>query len=152
MGHEHWLRMALIEAGRAADQGEVPVGAVIVSQGQIIGRGSNQVEQLHDPTAHAEILALGAGSSALKSWRLTDATLYVTLEPCTMCVGAILLSRLGRLVFGAADPRAGAVVSRARLLEGNPYGHTMEVMGGILALECRTLLQEFFARQRSQES
>ncbi len=149
MAHEHWMRLALLEAQGAADRGEVPVGAVMVRDGQVIGRGANKVEQLKDPTAHAEILTLGAGAGTLANWRLTEATLYVTLEPCTMCTGAILLARLGKLVFGAVDPRAGAVVSGARLLEGNPYGHQMEVMGGVLGQECGSMLKEFFADRRN---
>lgn len=146
--HERWLGEALREAELAAAADEVPVGAVVVRDGQILGRGHNQVERLQDATAHAEILALGAASQATGQWRLDGATLYVTLEPCTMCTGAILLARVGRLVYGAADPRAGAVASTARLLEGNPYGHRMEVLGGIAAAECGGLLQEFFRSRR----
>ncbi len=119
-GHERWMAEALKEARAAAARGEVPVGAVVVRDGCVVGRGRNQVEQLQDPTAHAEILAIGAAAAAGESWRLDDATLYVTLEPCTMCCGAILLARVGRLVYGAPDPRAGAVVSTARLLDGQP--------------------------------
>lgn len=150
--HERWMQVALGEAVGAADRGEVPVGAVVVADGRVIGRGSNQVEQLHDPTAHAEILALGAAATTLGDWRLSRATLYVTLEPCTMCAGALLLSRLGGLVFGAADPRAGAVVSCARLLEGNPYGHRIDVTGGVLAPVCSELLQKFFTQRRESGS
>ncbi len=146
--HLNWMRVALTEARLAGEQGEVPVGAVVVRDGRIIGRGRNQVEGLGDPTAHAEILALGAAAGARSDWRLNDAALYVTLEPCTMCAGAILLARLGCLIFGASDPRAGAVVSRARLLDGNPYGHGVKVTGGILAPECGDLLRDFFARKR----
>ncbi len=147
-GHERWLREALKEARLAADKDEVPVGAVVVRGDRIIGRGHNQVESLRDPTAHAEVLALGAAGAEGESWRLEDATLYVTLEPCTMCSGAMLLSRVGRVVFGASDPRAGAVVSTARLLDGNPYKLRIEVVGGILAAECGALLSDFFARRR----
>ncbi|MDY0108676.1 MAG: tRNA adenosine(34) deaminase TadA [Candidatus Krumholzibacteria bacterium] len=146
--HEHWLREALREAELAAAAGEVPVGAVVVREGQILGRGRNQVEQLQDATAHAEILALGAASDRAQSWRLDGATLYVTLEPCTMCAGALLLARIQTLVFGAVDPRAGAVVSCARLLQGNPYRQAVEVVGGILAPQCAALLQSFFQRRR----
>lgn len=136
------------EAKLAADKGEVPVGAVVVLDGRVIGRGHNLVESLMDPTAHAEILAIGAAGGQGDSWRLDNATLYVTLEPCTMCSGAILLSRIGRVVFGAADPRAGAVASTARLLEGNPYKHGVEIVGGILAEECGALLKDFFRSKR----
>lgn len=145
---ERWMAEALKEARAAAARGEVPVGAVVVRDGAPAGRGGNQVEQLQDPTAHAEILAIGAAAGAGESWRLDDATLYVTLEPCTMCCGALLLARVGRLVYGAPDPRAGAVASTARLLEGNPYRHGLEVVGGILAEPCAALLQEFFRARR----
>lgn len=146
--HERFMGEALAEARLAADKGEVPVGAVVVRDGLIIGRGHNQVESLRDPTAHAEILAIGAAAGQGESWRLDDATLYVTLEPCTMCSGALLLARVGRLVFGAADPRAGAVASTARALDGNPYRHPVEVIGGILAPECGALLTDFFRERR----
>ena len=145
---EYWMNLALAEARRAADQGEVPVGAVVVRQNKIIGRGHNQVEGLQDPTAHAEVLALGAAAGSAASWRLDETTLYATLEPCTMCCGAILLARVPRLVFGAADPRAGAVVSVARLLAGNPYRHKVLVLGGVAAPECGHLLQDFFRERR----
>ncbi len=146
--HERWLREAIHEAELAADKGEVPVGAVVVRGDRIIGRGHNQVELLRDPTAHAEILAIGAAGSQGESWRLEDCTLYVTLEPCTMCSGAMLLARIGRVVFGAADPRAGAIASTGRLLTGNPYNHGVEIVGGILAEECSALLKEFFQKKR----
>ncbi len=146
--HERWMREALDEARQASEQGEVPVGAVVVRDGRIIGRGHNQVERLQDPTAHAEVLAIGAAAGSGESWRLDDSTLYVTLEPCTMCSGAVLLARVGRVVFGAADPRAGVVASKGRLLEGNPYNHPVEIVGGILAEECGGLLTEFFREKR----
>ncbi|MGD9549026.1 MAG: tRNA adenosine(34) deaminase TadA [Candidatus Krumholzibacteriia bacterium] len=146
--HERWMEVALREARLAAEAGEVPVGAVVVRDGAVVGRGRNQVEALHDPTAHAEIIALGAAAGDGGDWRLSEATLYVTLEPCTMCAGAILLARLGRLVFGASDPRAGAVISTARVLDGNPYGHRMEVVGGVLAGSCGRILQDFFRDRR----
>lgn len=167
---ERWMHEALRLAREAAARGEVPVGAVIVRDGLVLARGHNQVEALRDATAHAEILAIGAAGGAgdgpcagrepdadddgagdparAGDWRLHDATLYVTLEPCTMCCGAILLARVGRLVFGAADPRAGAVVSTARLLEGNPYRHRVDVVGGILAGPCGELLRGFFRDRR----
>jgi len=146
--HERWMREALGEARQAAEMGEVPVGAVVVRDGRILGRGHNQVERLKDPTAHAEVLAIGAAAGQGESWRLDDSTLYVTLEPCTMCSGALLLARVGRVVFGAADPRAGVVASKGRLLAGNPYNHPVEIVGGILADECGGLLTEFFREKR----
>ena len=147
-GHERWMREALREAEAAAAAGEVPVGALVVREGQLLGRGHNQVERLHDATAHAEILALGAASERLGEWRLAGATLYVTLEPCLMCSGALLLGRVERLVYGAPDPRAGAVVSTARTLQGNPYRHPVEVVGGVLADECGAVLQRFLRTRR----
>jgi tRNA(adenine34) deaminase len=138
------------EAAAAAEAGDVPVGAVVVCDGQVLGRGHNQVEALHDATAHAEILAIGAAAGALGDWRLEATTLYVTLEPCTMCCGAILLSRIPTVVFGAHDPRAGAVVSTARLLQGHPYRHAIEVVGGIAAEASSTLLSEFFRERRNR--
>ena len=146
--HERWIREAIKEAKLAGEKGEVPVGAVVVREGRIIGRGHNLVESLSDPTAHAEVLAIGAAGGQGESWRLDGSTLYVTLEPCTMCSGAILLSRVSQVVFGAADPRAGAVASTARLLEGNPYNHGVEIVGGILAEECSALLKDFFRKKR----
>ena len=146
--HERWMAEAVKEARQAGERGEVPVGAVVMHEDRIIGRGHNQVEALQDPTAHAEILAIGAAADALGSWRLAAATLYVTLEPCTMCCGALLLARTGRLVFGAVDPRAGAVVSTARLLDGNPYHHRMEVVAGIASDACSELLRTFFRERR----
>ena len=146
--HERWLGEALREAAAAAAEGEVPVGAVVVRDGSILGRGRNQVETLRDPTAHAEILALGAAAGTLGDWRLDGCTLYVTLEPCTMCCGALLLARIGRLVYGASDPRAGAVVSTARLLVGNPYRLNVEVLGGVAAAEAAEQLRDFFRRRR----
>jgi len=150
--HEHWMREALVQARQAAAAGEVPVGAVVVRGGEVIGRGHNRVEHLHDATAHAEILALGAASEHLEQWRLDGAVLYVTLEPCTMCTGAIMLARVSELVYGAPDPRAGAVASRARLLQGNPYRHQVEVVGGVLGQECGDLLRSFFQQRRESDS
>ena len=146
--HERFMREALAEARLAADKDEVPVGAVVVREGRIIGRGHNQVESLQDPTAHAEILAIGAAAGQGQSWRLDEATLYVTLEPCTMCSGAIMLARVGQVVFGAVDPRAGAVESTARVMAGNPYRLQVQVTGGILAPECGAVLSEFFGKRR----
>jgi tRNA(adenine34) deaminase len=147
---EEGMRAALREARAADEDDEVPIGCVIVHDGMIIGRGHNQVESLHDATAHAEILAIGAASDALQSWRLTDCTLYVTLEPCAMCAGAMILARLGRLVYGAADPKAGACGSVLDVIHEPRLNHRVEVAFGPLADECGVLLKKFFERKRRQ--
>jgi len=150
--HERWMRSALDEARLAAEAGDVPVGAVIVRDGVPVGRGRNQVEVQKDPTAHAEILAIGAATATIGDWRLDDCTLYTTLEPCTMCAGAILLARPRCIVWGAPDPRAGALVSTAGLLGANPYNLEFEQVGGILEAECAELLRNFFRRLRGAGS
>ena len=143
------MRAALREAHASAGRDEVPVGCVIVHDGLVIGRGHNQVETLEDATAHAEIVAIGAASSALGSWRLSDCTLYVTLEPCAMCAGAIVLARLGRLVYGASDPKAGACGSVLDVIHERRLNHRVDVTTGVLADECGELLRRFFARKRA---
>lgn len=145
---ERFLEAALAEARAAEDDGEVPIGAVVVFRGRIIGRGRNRVEATQDPTAHAEIIAIGAASQALKSWRLDDATLYVTLEPCHMCAGAAVQARLTRLVYGARDPKAGACGSLAMVPQDLRLNHRVEVVPGVLAEECGTLLAQFFKKRR----
>ncbi len=145
---EAGMRAALRDAAASAKADEVPVGCVIVHDGQIIGRGHNQTESLQDATAHAEILAIGAASNALGSWRLLDCTLYVTLEPCAMCAGAIVLARIGRLVYGAADPKAGACGSVLDVIHEPRLNHRVEVTSGVLADECGQRLKEFFAAKR----
>jgi tRNA(adenine34) deaminase len=142
------MRAALREARAAAADDEVPVGCVIVHDGTIVGRGRNQVETLRDATAHAEIVAIGAASNALQSWRLHECTLYVTLEPCAMCAGAIVLARLGRLVYGALDPKAGACGSVLDVIHEPRLNHRVEIASGVLAGECGELLREFFAAKR----
>jgi tRNA(adenine34) deaminase len=146
---ESGIRLALREAGESLRKDEVPVGCVIVHEGSVIGRGHNQVESLQDATAHAEILAIGAASNALGSWRLNECTLYVTLEPCAMCAGAIVLARLGRVVYGAADPKAGGCGSVLDVLGERRLNHRAELAGGVLADECGELLREFFRRKRT---
>ena len=142
------MRVALAEAKKALDEGEVPIGCVIVHQGAVIGRGHNQVERLNDATAHAEIVAIGAASQALVDWRLSECTLYATLEPCTMCAGAIVLSRVGRVVYGAHDPKAGACGSVLNVLDEPRLNHTPAITSGVLAEEAGALLSEFFELQR----
>ena len=142
------MRLALAEARQALEADEVPVGAVAVADGRLIGRAHNQRELLRDPTAHAEMLALTQAAEALGRWRLTGVTLYVTLEPCAMCAGAMVLARIGRLVYGARDPKAGAVVSLYQLLSDERLNHRVPSDGGVLAEECGALLQEFFRKRR----
>ncbi|MCU0611654.1 MAG: nucleoside deaminase [Candidatus Eisenbacteria bacterium] len=144
------MQEAFREAARALDEGEVPVGAVVVNGGVVVGRGHNRCEALCDPTAHAEIIALGAAGSALGSWRLPDVELYVTLEPCAMCAGAILLARVGVLVFGAQDPTMGACGSTTDLLVSARLAGRLSVRKGILAAESEALLRGFFSAMRGE--
>jgi tRNA(adenine34) deaminase len=140
------MRLALDQARMAARHGDVPVGAVIVDQaGSVLGAAGNEREIRHDPTAHAEILVLREASRRLRSWRLTGLTLVVTLEPCTMCAGALVLARVARLVFGAFDPKAGAVSSLFDVVRDPGLNHRVDVRSGILEDECGALLKEFFA-------
>ena len=147
------MTMALRAAADAAESGEVPVGAVIFHHDRLIGRAHNQREMLQDPTAHAEVLAITQAASALGSWRLDDCTMYVTLEPCAMCAGALVLSRMSRLVFGAHDPKAGACGSVLDVLSCERLNHTVDVVSGVLAEPCGLILSEFFrARRRERDS
>lgn len=145
---EQFMRVALAEAKVAGQADEVPVGAVIVRNGEIIGRGLNRPVQDNDPTAHAEIVAIRAAAASEKNYRLNDTTLYVTLEPCPMCVGAMLHARIGRLVFGAYDPKAGAAGSVLDLSDDRRLNHRLEVNGGLLEDKCSALLHKFFAARR----
>jgi tRNA(adenine34) deaminase len=147
---EQGMRAALREANASAAADEVPVGCVIVHDGLVIGRGHNRVETLQDATAHAEIVAIGAASTALESWRLNECTMYVTLEPCAMCAGAIILSRVGRLVYGAYDPKAGACGSVLDVIHERRLNHRVDLTTGVLAEECGALLKEFFAKKRAK--
>lgn len=149
VNHEKMMRIAIGEAHLALDGGDVPVGAVIAHNGIVIGRGHNQREKLNDPTAHAEMIALTAASAYLESWRLDGCTLYVTLEPCTMCAGAIILARLPKLVFGTPDPKAGACGSLYDVANDERLNHRVDVTSGVLKDECAELLVDFFARQRA---
>jgi tRNA(adenine34) deaminase len=144
----HWMRHALALALRAASAGEVPVGAVLVKGGQLVAEGWNLPISHHDPTAHAEIQALRAGGKALRNYRLNGTTLYVTLEPCPMCAGAIVHARVGRVVFAATDPRTGAAGSVYNILQSNELNHRCEVTGGVLAEESGGLLRDFFRSRR----
>jgi tRNA(adenine34) deaminase len=146
----HWMSRALEQAIEAATADEVPVGAVIVRDSAIIAAAANQRESLHDPTAHAEMIAITQAAAAIEDWRLEGATLYVTLEPCVMCAGAILQSRIPRVVFGALDPKAGAVCSLFRLLEDRRLNHQCTITGGVLAEPCGRLLTEFFESKRAK--
>ncbi len=144
-----YMRMALDEARTAAECGEVPIGAVLVVEKTILSCGHNQRENLQDPTAHAEMIALRAAAEELQSWRLLGATLYVTMEPCVMCIGAIILARVKRVVFGVHDPKAGACGSIFNIPLERRLNHHVKVVGGILQAESRQLLQEFFGSLRN---
>ncbi|MFM8952972.1 MAG: tRNA adenosine(34) deaminase TadA [Planctomycetaceae bacterium] len=145
---ERWMRLALDEARAAAAEDEVPVGAIVVASGRVIASAHNQREQLSDPTAHAEMIALTQAAAQLGSWRLERCTLYVTLEPCPMCAGAILQARVPRVVWGAADPKAGAVESLYRLFEDSRLNHRVDHVGRVLADDCGRILTEFFRGKR----
>ncbi len=147
---ERYMQAALREADQAAQEDEIPVGAVVVNDGRIIARGHNQREQLLDPTAHAEMLALTAAAAYLRSWRLVDCTTYVTLEPCPMCAGAMLQARLARVVYGAPDPKAGACGSLYDLHDDPRLNHCIAVTGGILADQCGERLASFFEALRKE--
>jgi tRNA(adenine34) deaminase len=147
---ERYLRHALEQASQAADAGEVPVGAIVIHQNQILATGQNRVLRDIDPTAHAEIVALRAAANVLGNYRLTDCELYVTLEPCAMCAGAMIHARLGRLIYGAADPKAGAAGSVLEVLNHPRLNHQLSVTSGVLAEECGELLRGFFRSRRTQ--
>lgn len=146
-----WMREALEEARRAGEKGEVPVGALVVYNNQVVGRGHNLREAKADPLAHAEILAISEAALTLGRWRLSDCTLYVTLEPCPMCAGAIVNSRLTRLVYGASDLRAGAVRSVFQLCDDPRLNHRSEICEGVEREECGRILSEFFAARRGEK-
>jgi tRNA(adenine34) deaminase len=145
---ERFMRQALGEAGQAAASADVPIGCVVVRDGRIVGRGFNQRELLQDPTAHAEIIAITAAAAEVGSWRLERCTLYVTLEPCAMCAGAIVLGRVPRLVFGASDPKAGACGSLMNIADDARLNHRAEITRGVLAEECGEKLRSFFQALR----
>ncbi|MCA9079439.1 MAG: tRNA adenosine(34) deaminase TadA [Planctomycetaceae bacterium] len=148
--NERFMRLALAQARYAYEQGEVPVGAVIVYEGRVIGEGYNQREMLNDPTAHAEMIAITQAAQVLESWRLLDCTLYVTLEPCPMCAGALVQARLPNIVYGTTDPKGGACHTLYQITNDPRLNHRCTVIGGLLQEECAFLLQEFFAEQRAK--
>jgi len=149
---KEYMQIAIDVAKIAEENGDVPIGAVIVYQDQIIGKAYNQREQLKDPTAHAEIIALTQAAAFLESWRLNDCTIYVTLEPCPMCAGALVLARMKRLVYGCDDPKTGAVKSLYNIVHDQRLNHRLEVTSGVLAAECSELLQEFFQKRRTENT
>jgi len=146
--HESFMRLALEQARLAADAGEVPIGAVAVSGGEVVGRGFNRPIGAVDPTAHAEVIALREAARTLGNYRLTGVDLYVTLEPCLMCVGALVHARVGRVVFGAREPKTGALVSAVQALEIPTLNHRVEIVEGVLEAQCRDLVQAFFRERR----
>ncbi len=148
--HETYMRLALREAEAASAEDEVPIGAVVLREGQVIAAAHNQREQLRDPTAHAEMIAITQAAGALGSWRLDGCTLYVTLEPCPMCAGAIVLARVPCVVFGATDPKAGAVTTLYKLLHDSRLNHRSEVISGVLAEPCGQILSRFFEQKRRE--
>lgn len=145
------MQLALQVAQRAYDLLEVPVGAIVVHQGVVIGAGHNQPITTHDPSAHAEMVAIRQAAQQLQNYRLSDCTLYVTVEPCTMCTGLLIHSRIARVVFGATEPKAGAMVSALRLPEQSFYNHVLQVQGGVLEQQCSQLMSDFFAMRRAQK-
>ncbi len=145
---EYFMQKALELADQAAAQGEVPVGAVVVLENNIIGSGWNQPISAHDPTAHAEMVAVRDAAQTLNNYRLSGASLYVTIEPCTMCAGALIHSRIKRVIFGATEPKSGVAVSNGCLFEGEHLNHRVEVSGGVLADSCSALMSAFFQRRR----
>lgn len=148
----NWMTKALALAKKAETAGEVPVGAVLIKNEVVVGEGFNAAITRCDPTAHAEIMALRDAATTMNNYRLPETTLYVTLEPCTMCIGAIIHARVSRLVYAATEPRAGAVESQIKLLELPHYNHTLEVVGGVLAEPCSAILRNFFHLKRKQPS
>src|SRR5213594_1154263 len=151
-GDENFMREALRQAQKANEGGEVPVGAVIVRAGKIIARAYNQVELLKDATAHAEMLALTQAEAAVGDWRLTDCDLYVTKEPCAMCAGALVHTRIRRVIFGCTDPAAGAAGSVMNLLQMPALNHRCDISSGVLQDECAAILQDFFRKRRDQQT
>lgn len=151
--HDKYMKAALLEAKKAEQLGEVPIGAVIVKDGQIVGHGYNRRETDNDPTAHAEMIAIREASEQLGSWRLNDCNLYVTLEPCPMCAGAIIQARIDKVVYGTEDPKAGAAGTLLNILQDERFNHQTDMIPGVMREDCRTILTSFFQalRQRKKE-
>ncbi|MDP6134510.1 MAG: tRNA adenosine(34) deaminase TadA [Candidatus Marinimicrobia bacterium] len=149
--HVKWMKAAFREAEKAFEQDEVPIGAVVVQNGQIIGRGYNQRESLIDPTAHAEIIAITSASNTIKDWRLKDCRLYVTKEPCPMCAGALINARINMVIFGMYDEKEGCCGSLYQLCRDNRFKHQLTVKGGIMEDACTLMIQEFFKKQREKD-
>lgn len=149
---QQYMRMAVEAAKVAAENGDVPIGVVIVQGERVIGRAYNQRQQLQDPTAHAEIIALTQAAAALENWHLNGCTMYVTLEPCPMCAGALVLSRMDRLVYGCDDPKAGACGSLYDIVRDGRLNHRLQVTAGVLQEECKTQLQDFFKKRRNEKT
>jgi len=149
---ERFMQEAVEQAKVAQENGDVPIGCVIVKNGQVIAKGYNQREQLQDPTAHAEIIALTAAAAAVESWRLNGCRMYVTLEPCAMCAGALVLSRMDKLIYGCDDPKTGACGSLYNIVQDERLNHKVEITSGVFAEDCSRQLQKFFARRRGENS
>jgi len=148
---QRYMRMAIDQAMIAEEDGDVPIGCVVVYENRVIGKGYNQREKLQDPTAHAEMIALTAASEFIGNWRLHGCTIYVTLEPCSMCAGALVLARMDRLVYGCDDPKTGAVKSLYNIVQDERLNHHIEVSSGVLAKECSKMLSDFFAGRREDK-
>ena len=148
--HTKWMKLAFREAEKAYERGEVPIGAVVVKNDQIIGRGYNQCESLNDPTAHAEIIAITSAANTIKNWRLENCSLYVTKEPCPMCAGALINSRIDMVIFGMYDEKEGCCGSLYQLCRDPRFKHQLAVKGGVMETSCKLIVQEFFKKQRKK--
>ncbi len=149
--HKKWMKLAFHEAEKAYERGEVPIGAVVMKNDQIIGRGYNQCESLNDPTAHAEIIAITSATNTIKNWRLENCSLYVTKEPCPMCEGALINSRIDMVIFGMYDEKEGCCGSLYQLCRDPRFKHQLAVKGGVMGNSCRRIVQEFFKKQRKKK-
>ena len=150
--HSYWMKQALVQAGKAFAAEEIPIGAIVVKDGKVIGRGYNQREQLNDPTAHAEVIAITAAANTIEDWRLTDSTLYVTKEPCPMCAGAIVNARLRMVVFGCYDEEAGCCGSLYQLCGDPRFKTKVAVKGGVMEEQSLSIIQEFFVKRRTKSN